>query len=223
MKIRFIESAGTVGCNRLEGGSGARTPGWCAWGPALRTQDRWGHCVLPGPRSVDRVIAGPGKEEIVRLNKAYFHIKCRGNNFSIKTRIRPSCAWKSGPSDNLNLLWVETLKSVGHQEFLCGLYPFFTTLCDKRSFCGHLCIGPPSNGILNYCDWVWSSDSEPGKVEHLFLWNDLELPSQNDLNTAIQEVCRRIKAMARESMDQVKASLDRPKLLSLSRNACLNE
>ena len=41
------------------------------------------------------------------------------------------------PAFEGSLLWVETLKSVGHQEFLCGLYPFFTTLCDKRSFCGH--------------------------------------------------------------------------------------
>ena len=56
--------------------------------------------------------------------------------------------------------------------------------------------------------------SEPGKVQDVFLWNDLELPSQNDLNTAVQEVCRRIKAMARESMDQVKASLDSPTCIS---------
>ena len=56
--------------------------------------------------------------------------------------------------------------------------------------------------------------SEPGKVEELLLWNDMELPSQRDLNTAIQEVCRRIKAMARESMDQVKESLTSPTCIS---------
>ena len=56
--------------------------------------------------------------------------------------------------------------------------------------------------------------SEPGKVEEMLLWNDLGMPPQNELNTAVQEVCRRIIDMAQESMTLVREAIDRPVCIS---------